>query len=97
MNFASLCGTSDVVRDDPTNNVSDVIFEKIGRGLHLRPEHPLGIIRSEIHKYFDSLADAEFLKFDDLLPVVATVNVSANRFEVCGGHRLWESHEHTEQ
>ncbi|CAI5468213.1 unnamed protein product [Closterium sp. Yama58-4] len=63
----------DVVReDDPTNNVPDTIFAKIGARLHTRADHPLSIIRSEIHQYFDSAYDNSFLKFDDLAPIVAT-------------------------
>ncbi|CAI5519935.1 unnamed protein product [Closterium sp. Naga37s-1] len=63
----------DVVReDDPTNNVPDTIFAKIGARLHTRADHPLSIIRSEIHQYFDSAYDNSFLKFDHLAPIVAT-------------------------
>ncbi|GJP83609.1 hypothetical protein CLOP_g13741 [Closterium sp. NIES-67] len=63
----------DVVREnDPTNNVPDTIFSKIGARLHTRADHPLSIIRSEIHQYFDSAYANAFLKFDHLAPVVAT-------------------------
>lgn len=63
----------DVVREgDPTNNVPDGIFCKIGAHLHTTPDHPLNIIRSEIHRYFDEAFPNTFLKFDDLRPIVDT-------------------------
>lgn len=63
----------EVVREgDPANNVSDTIFSKIGTHLHLRPDHPLGILKSAIYEYFDRTQDTKFLKFEDLLPIVST-------------------------
>ncbi|XP_047333315.1 phenylalanine--tRNA ligase, chloroplastic/mitochondrial-like [Impatiens glandulifera] len=62
----------DVVRDDPTNNVPDTIFSKIGMQLHRRDQHPLGILKNEIHRYFDSKYSNRFDKFDDLSPIVST-------------------------
>ncbi|KAE8819967.1 Phenylalanine--tRNA ligase, chloroplastic/mitochondrial [Hordeum vulgare] len=44
----------DVVKeDDPTNNVPDTIYSKIGLQLHRRDNHPLGILKNTIYDYFD--------------------------------------------
>ncbi|GMY33098.1 phenylalanine--tRNA ligase chloroplastic/mitochondrial, partial [Fagus crenata] len=43
-----------VVRDDPTNNVPDTIFSKLGMQLHRRDQHPIGILKNAIHEYFDT-------------------------------------------
>lgn len=46
--------------------------------LHQKADHPLGILKNEIYKYFDELqGSAEgngFLKFDDFVPIVATTS-----------------------
>jgi phenylalanyl-tRNA synthetase alpha chain len=39
--------------DHPNNNVPDHIANLVGRGLHLKPNHPLGIINAKIKEYFD--------------------------------------------
>ncbi|KAI9089722.1 hypothetical protein K1719_029015 [Acacia pycnantha] len=61
----------DVVRDDPTNNVPDTIFSKLGLQLHRRDQHPLGILKNAIYDYFDSNYANKFNKFDDLCPIVS--------------------------
>ncbi|KAA0052439.1 hypothetical protein IC582_017639 [Cucumis melo] len=61
----------DVVRDDPTNNVPDNIFSKLGMQLHRRDNHPLGILKNEIYNYFDTNYSNKFIKFDDLSPIVS--------------------------
>ncbi|XAR59403.1 Phenylalanine--tRNA ligase [Bertholletia excelsa] len=61
----------DVVRDDPTNNVPDTIFSKIGLQLHRRDQHPLGILKNAIYNYFDINYPNTFDKFDDLCPIVS--------------------------
>lgn len=66
---------ADVITEDPSNNVTDNIFEKIGANLHHIPTHPLGIIKEAIYGYFDRHYPDTFVKFDDLHPVVkATAN-----------------------
>ncbi|BBN03412.1 phenylalanyl-tRNA synthetase alpha chain [Marchantia polymorpha subsp. ruderalis] len=61
----------EIVReDDPTNNVPDSVFTKIGLQLHNRENHPLGILKNEIYSYFDERFQGEFKKFDDLSPIV---------------------------
>uniref|UniRef100_A0ACD5YD75 Uncharacterized protein n=1 Tax=Avena sativa TaxID=4498 RepID=A0ACD5YD75_AVESA len=63
----------DVVKeDDPTNNVPDTIFSKIGLQLHRRDNHPLGILKNTIFDYFDKSFHGQFVKFDDLCPLVST-------------------------
>ncbi|XP_051185325.1 phenylalanine--tRNA ligase, chloroplastic/mitochondrial [Lolium perenne] len=63
----------DVVKeDDPTNNVPDTIFSKIGLQLHRRDDHPLGILKNTIYSYFDKSFPGKFVKFDDLCPLVST-------------------------
>ena len=66
----------DVVKeDDPTNNVPDTIFSKIGLQLHRRDNHPLGILKNTIYDYFDKSFPGQFVKFDDLCPLVSTKQV----------------------
>ncbi|KAH7568220.1 hypothetical protein JRO89_XS07G0262800 [Xanthoceras sorbifolium] len=61
----------DVVRDDPTNNVPDTIFAKLGMQLHRRNQHPIGILKNAIYEYFDANYPNKFDKFDDLCPIVS--------------------------
>lgn len=65
----------DVVRDDPTNNVPDSIFGKLGMQLHRRNQHPLGILKNAIYEYFDTTYPNKFDKFDDLCPIVTVKQV----------------------
>ncbi|KAJ9557486.1 hypothetical protein OSB04_012100 [Centaurea solstitialis] len=60
----------DVVKDEPTNNVPDLIFTKLGLQLHRRDNHPLGILKNAIYEYFDTNYNNQFHKFDDLCPIV---------------------------
>ncbi|KAK1422171.1 hypothetical protein QVD17_25108 [Tagetes erecta] len=62
----------DVVKDEPTNNVPDLIFTKLGLQLHRRDDHPLGILKNAIYEYFDTNYNNQFHKFDDLCPIVTT-------------------------
>lgn len=63
------------MRDDPTNNVPDNIFSKLGMQLHRRDNHPLGILKNEIYNYFDTNYSNKFDKFDDLSPIVSVKEV----------------------
>lgn len=65
----------DVIRDDPTNNVPDTIFAKLGMQLHRRDKHPLGILKNAIYEYFDTSYSNKFDKFDDLCPIVSVKEV----------------------
>lgn len=65
----------DIVRDDPTNNVPDTIFTKLGMQLHKRNQHPIGILKNAIYEYFDSNYPNKFNKFDDLCPIVSVKQV----------------------
>lgn len=66
----------DVVREsDPTNNVPDSIFSKIGLQLHRRDNHPIGILKNAIYEYFDTGYSSKFVKFDNLCPVVSVQQV----------------------
>ncbi len=42
---ASAPPRGEVFTQDPSNNVTEYIYEKMGKNLHLRPAHPLGIIK----------------------------------------------------
>lgn len=64
------------MRDDPTNNVPDNIFSKLGVQLHRKDNHPLGILKNEIYNYFDTHYSNKFDKFDDLSPIVSVKEVS---------------------
>jgi hypothetical protein len=39
-----------LITDDPSNNVSPYIANLVGRSLHRKPEHPLGIIKAKIEE-----------------------------------------------
>ncbi|KAL6561850.1 hypothetical protein OROGR_002857 [Orobanche gracilis] len=60
----------EIVKDDPTNNVPDSIFSKLGMMLHRRDQHPLGILKNAIFDYFDNNYPNKFVKFDNLCPIV---------------------------
>lgn len=62
----------EVFSGDPYNNVSENIFSKMGKNLHHKEDHPLGIIKNVIWEYFDKLDGKAFEKFDDLKPIVST-------------------------
>ncbi|KAK4481516.1 hypothetical protein RD792_012417, partial [Penstemon davidsonii] len=61
----------EIVKDDPTNNVPDSIFSKLGMQLHRRDQHPLGILKNAIFDYFDTNYPNKFDKFDNLSPLVS--------------------------
>lgn len=65
----------DVVRDDPTNNVPDTVFSKLGMQLHRRDQHPIGILKNAIYEYFDTSYSNKFDKFDNLCPIVTVKQV----------------------
>lgn len=46
----------DVLTSDPNNNISDLIFEKIGVNLHKQPGHPLCTIKSAIEAFFQNVS-----------------------------------------
>lgn len=50
----------------------DTIYSKIGLQLHRRDNHPLGILKNTIYDYFDKSFPSQFVKFDDLCPLVST-------------------------
>lgn len=60
-----------VITDNPSNNITDNIFQKIGVNLHRQPNHPICIIKTAIYDYFDQNQPG-FNKFDDLNPLVST-------------------------
>ncbi|CAK9215369.1 unnamed protein product [Sphagnum troendelagicum] len=69
---SSTISREEVVReDDPTNNVPDTVFGKIGLQLHNRKSHPLGILKNAIYSYFDETFPGVFHKVDNLLPIVS--------------------------
>ena len=81
-----MCATSsfaaDVITDHPYNNVPENVFQKLGVNLHLRPDHPLGILKDAIYSYFDQQFPGVYKKFDDLYPVVSTQAVSASQLPI---------------
>jgi len=57
----------------PSNNITPHIASLVGRDLHLRPSHPIGIIRSKIQEYFASLStdnNTTYTIFDAEDPIV---------------------------
>lgn len=65
---------TDVFTDDPKNNITEYIFERLDKGLHRIPDHPLGILKNVIEGYFRAQQDGldGFTTLDDLRPVVTT-------------------------
>lgn len=70
---------NELIKDDPMNNISPAIVERVGRSLHTMPNHPLSIIKQKIETYFTERSKkqngAEFMIFDDLSP---KVKITAN-------------------
>jgi phenylalanyl-tRNA synthetase alpha chain len=63
-----------VFTTDPKNNVTEYIFERLDKGLHRSPDHPLGILKSVIEEYFrvHQQTGEAFTTLDNLPPVVTT-------------------------
>lgn len=67
-----------VNKPHPHRNISPSIAEKLGRQLHLQPNHPLNIIKTKIEAYCNAyVAEKEkvnnkFAIFDDLPPIATT-------------------------
>lgn len=59
------------VTDHPSCNVPPHIAALVGRGLHTRENHPIGIVRAKIEEYFNSLP-TEYKIFDAEDPIVTT-------------------------
>jgi len=63
-------------KDHPQNNIPVHIAQLVGRGLHLKEDHPIGIVRAKIQDYFLSLESNEgeesFHIFDAEDPIVTT-------------------------
>ena len=57
--------------DHPSNNVPPHIAALVGRGLHTRPNHPIGIVRAKIQEYFATLPH-EYVVYDAEDPIVTT-------------------------
>jgi phenylalanyl-tRNA synthetase alpha chain len=53
-------------------NIKPSIEQKMGRNLHNQKNHPIEIIKKLIYKYFDSLENYNFKKYDTLSPIVST-------------------------
>ena len=58
--------------DHPNNNVPPHIAALVGKGLHTKPDHPIGIIRSKIQEYFASLPHHNYVVYDAEDPIVTT-------------------------
>eukprot|EP00545_Synedropsis_sp_CCMP1620_P007217 CAMPEP_0119006648 /NCGR_PEP_ID=MMETSP1176-20130426/2436_1 /TAXON_ID=265551 /ORGANISM="Synedropsis recta cf, Strain CCMP1620" /LENGTH=440 /DNA_ID=CAMNT_0006958599 /DNA_START=36 /DNA_END=1358 /DNA_ORIENTATION=+ len=58
--------------DHPNNNVPPHIAALVGRGLHTKPNHPIGIIRAQIQDYFSKVEGTDFHIFDAEDPIVTT-------------------------
>lgn len=63
---------AEVITGEPSNNVTENIYNKIGVNLHKQSAHPLNIIREAIYEHFDKSQTGEFKKFDNLYPIVST-------------------------
>lgn len=64
---------ADIFTDDPKNNVSEYIYEKLDKNLHLQTNHPLGILKTVIEEYFSMhFKHKPFTFYDDLTPIVST-------------------------
>lgn len=52
-------------------NIPSSILEKKDRKLHNQSNHPIEIVKRSIYKYFDTLPNYKFSKFDDFDPIVS--------------------------
>jgi len=68
---ATYADPSRYLSDHPNNNVPPHIAALVGKGLHTRPDHPIGIIRSKIQEYFASLPH-DYIVYDAEDPIVST-------------------------
>ncbi|KAL1523813.1 hypothetical protein AB1Y20_018735 [Prymnesium parvum] len=66
----SAAATSRLITGEAGNNVTPYIENLVGRGLHKKKDHPLGIIKAKIESYFNSLGDTQFEIVDSLDPLV---------------------------
>ena len=57
------------MNDHPNNNIPPHIAALVGRGLHTKENHPIGIVRAKIQDYFSTL-DQEYKIFDAEDPIV---------------------------
>ena len=57
--------------DHPNNNVPPHIAALVGKGLHTKPNHPIGIIRTKIQEYFASQPH-DYIIYDAEDPIVTT-------------------------
>lgn len=55
--------------DHPNNNVPPHIAALVGRGLHTKADHPIGIVRAKIQEYFAGL-ETDYHIFDAEDPIV---------------------------
>jgi len=58
------------ITGDTGNNVTPYIENLVGRNLHKKEDHPLGIIKAKIETYFNSLDGTKFEIVDSLDPLV---------------------------
>lgn len=56
------------------SNVTAFIENKLSRKLHNQKNHPIEIIKNHIYAYFRNLDNHKFEMFDDLNPIVSTVD-----------------------
>ena len=68
---ATYADPSRYLSDHPTNNVPPHIAALVGKGLHTKPNHPIGIIRSKIQEYFASQPH-DYIIYDAEDPIVTT-------------------------
>ncbi|KAL7535002.1 hypothetical protein ACHAXR_006204 [Thalassiosira sp. AJA248-18] len=67
--------TSRYLAPHPSNNITPHIASLVGRDLHLRRSHPIGIIRAKIQEYFASVShntNTDFKIFDAEDPIVTS-------------------------
>jgi len=61
----------------PFKNVTETILAKVGRNLHLQPDHPLCLTKQIIERYCNDYAkrqrQSSFELYDNLCPIVSTV------------------------
>jgi phenylalanyl-tRNA synthetase alpha subunit len=60
----------------PQNNVSKTCLEKVGKNLHLQPDHPLNTIKTIVENYCNKYAEthgqSKFALYDSESPLVDT-------------------------
>ncbi|GMH66775.1 hypothetical protein TL16_g04504, partial [Triparma laevis f. inornata] len=73
LGFSSTSNREELITGLDDNNVTENIASRVGRNLHLQPNHPLHTIKQKIETHFLTL-HTSFETYSNLSPIVSTKN-----------------------